>query len=63
MLIILMYLQSLTCYKLGTKQKENIKNKKENKGGRVSTIYIYIYMIVKTTLGIWSHIFANLINT
>ena len=44
MLIILMYLQSLTCYKLGTKQKENIKNKKENKGGRVSTIYIYIYI-------------------
>ena len=62
MLIILMYLQSLTCYK-GQNKRKILKIKNKNKGGRVSTIYIYIYMIVKTTLGIWSHIFANLINT
>ena len=45
MLIILIYLQSLTCYK-ETKQKENIKKKKKKKKRiekRESVDYIFIY--------------------
>ena len=57
-----MYLQSLTCYKEQNKRKI-LKIKKEYKGGRVSTIYIYIYIWFLKQRWVYGAIFLQTLPT